>query len=709
MLNRDLHREKRGMILRWVIIFSLFAGLFFFTKDTPLPSGSAVNLARLGFAAIIGNLFLQFAMIWFTRKEFNMLGLFYDLLVATFALGLTGGVFPGGETSGPAVNVIVILFPLIILNASGTLGPAWGFGASLSSTVIEGIFMFVGSSVPSWPLFLVLLAVNLGAFLWRPGSAGSKDSAGDEEDRTSLAEAEIQEDRDVAPALAKPESSGESPSIMDLVEEQEDLVVKSPGLRKQGKISRDEDLMDTLSGAEGVPPVPEVEIPVAMKNAGDRIDEMQKMIFRLESEKEDLERAYINATRESEARRRNEESLVEQLRLFNNLIELSGCLGSAFEFSDLLESIIQNVREQLNSPIAFIMLEDSGILQVVASAGLSEISKNEFECRVTTEDKLISRLMLDGELVRLNREEATSDFGIFDNGVEDFVTAMIAPLENLRDNRPMGILGVANQEFYAPYSREQEKFLKIFAAQAATFIFQFKLNRDMETTYNELLTALSQAIESRDPFTRGHVHRTAEFSYRLARAMKLPQREQKRIQQAAILHDIGKIAVPVELLNKPTSLTYEEYAQVKRHSQEGYKLLSRPELNIEDSIRDYVLYHHEHWDGQGYPKGIRGDEIPLGAQIIAVANTYDAMVSDRPYRKGMPREEALRLMNSESGKQFNPKVLHTFFEMLDYDKNTEKIRPLTTESIEIEQGQLHRMQKTLREINRKAGGRKPGT
>ena len=186
------------------------------------------------------------------------------------------------------------------------------------------------------------------------------------------------------------------------------------------------------------------------------------------------------------------------------------------------------------------------------------------------------------------------------------------------------------------------------------------------------------------------MQRVADYSVKLAKALNLKEDEIKRVQQAAILHDIGKIYISKELLTKPSPLSYEEYSTVKRHSQEGYKLLSRPELNINDDIRKYVLYHHERYDGQGYPKGMRGDEIPLGAQIVAITNSFDAMVSDRPYRKGIPRDEALRRMSEETGKQFSPRVLHTFFEMMDFDKKTGKFRPITSESIEIESRLLRR-------------------
>ena len=178
-----------------------------------------------------------------------------------------------------------------------------------------------------------------------------------------------------------------------------------------------------------------------------------------------------------------------------------------------------------------------------------------------------------------------------------------------------------------------------------------------------------EALRIKDDYTRWHVKRVADYSKDIAEALGLPPAEVKRIHRAAVLHDIGKIRTPDEILKKPGKLDDEEFKIMRQHSAEGKRILSQLKGGVDKKILDYVGYHHERWDGKGYPEGLKGDDIPAGAQIIAVADTYDALTSDRPYRKGMPQEKALSIMAENSGTQFSPVVLKKFLEMMGYREN----------------------------------------
>lgn len=178
-----------------------------------------------------------------------------------------------------------------------------------------------------------------------------------------------------------------------------------------------------------------------------------------------------------------------------------------------------------------------------------------------------------------------------------------------------------------------------------------------------------QALQIKDDYTRWHVKRVADYSKDVAKALGLPPAEVKRIHRAAVLHDIGKIRTPDGILKKPGKLDDDEFKVMRQHASEGRKILSQLKGGVDNRILDYVGYHHERWDGKGYPDGLKGDRIPIGAQIIAVADTYDAMTSDRPYRKGMSEEKALSLMAENSGTQFSPVVLKKFLEMMGYRQN----------------------------------------
>lgn len=167
----------------------------------------------------------------------------------------------------------------------------------------------------------------------------------------------------------------------------------------------------------------------------------------------------------------------------------------------------------------------------------------------------------------------------------------------------------------------------------------------------KMVDSLAQALEARDPYTAGHSLRVAEFSLMIAEELGLSEIELAILEHGAALHDIGKIAVRQEVLHKPSHLTEEEFEHIKIHPVVGREILE-PIEDFKDML-DLVYYHHERIDGKGYPEGLKGDMIPVLAQIVAVADTYDAMTSDRPYRRGMPSERALMIMNEVAGTQLN--------------------------------------------------------
>jgi putative nucleotidyltransferase with HDIG domain len=168
-----------------------------------------------------------------------------------------------------------------------------------------------------------------------------------------------------------------------------------------------------------------------------------------------------------------------------------------------------------------------------------------------------------------------------------------------------------------------------------------------------------------DRYTENHSRRVAEFASEVARALGLKDSEVEDIRIGAFLHDIGKVDVSTEVLRKAARLTDDEMAEMKGHVDRG-EIMVRSMGGILKHVIPMVAYHHERWDGKGY-KGLRGEEIPLGARIIAVADTYDAIVIDRAYRKGRTHEQAVRIIAQESGRQFDPKVVDVFLKLYGAD------------------------------------------
>lgn len=182
--------------------------------------------------------------------------------------------------------------------------------------------------------------------------------------------------------------------------------------------------------------------------------------------------------------------------------------------------------------------------------------------------------------------------------------------------------------------------------------------KELQDAYQGVVEIMAKFIDSVDSYTENHSRRVADYSVQIARAMELPALEVENIRVGAFLHDVGKIDVSTGVLRKAAGLSADEYAEMKLHVDKGEQLV-RSVGGILKHVIPMVAYHHERWDGTGY-KGLVGESIPLGARIIAVADTYDAIVTSRAYREGRTHDEALAIIQSEAGKQFDPRVVKVF-------------------------------------------------
>ncbi|WP_223282857.1 HD-GYP domain-containing protein [Neobacillus kokaensis] len=187
----------------------------------------------------------------------------------------------------------------------------------------------------------------------------------------------------------------------------------------------------------------------------------------------------------------------------------------------------------------------------------------------------------------------------------------------------------------------------------------------MEKQNLELTEALSNALDYRDTYTQHHSENVAKYAIEIAKKMKLPKNVCEDIYLGGLLHDIGKIGIPEDILKKPGKLTKRELEVIKTHPTIGYEMIKHVSSFNRNGVLDIVLYHHERYDGKGYPKGLKGDNIPLVARIVGIADTFDAMTSNRIYKSQVNVEYALNEIRSNKGKQFDPELVDIFLSLFE--------------------------------------------
>lgn len=243
----------------------------------------------------------------------------------------------------------------------------------------------------------------------------------------------------------------------------------------------------------------------------------------------------------------------------------------------------------------------------------------------------------------------------------DCVRGWLAAINHVR--RPAGsqepLLALSQYEF----GTVEASLLSSVASMLATHVRNVELFREKEAILVGVVRAMVSAIDAKDPYTCGHSERVALVARRIAQEMGLPEEACEQIYLSGLMHDLGKLGVADAVLRKNGPLTEEEWNQVRPHPERGWAILQGVQ-QLEYLIPG-VLHHHEQYDGRGYPDGLAGEQIPLAARILAVADAYDAMASDRPYRKGMPHERVERILREGAKTQWDPAVVEAFFRALD--------------------------------------------
>jgi len=237
---------------------------------------------------------------------------------------------------------------------------------------------------------------------------------------------------------------------------------------------------------------------------------------------------------------------------------------------------------------------------------------------------------------------------------------IVSPL--IYKDKALGVIIVCDKAKRRPFANDDETLLVNISSQTAIAIENFSLNEDAEKTYLETITALAMAVEAKDPYSRGHIDRVSGYAQRLGREMGMDEETMKILKNGAVLHDVGKIGVRDDVLRKNAPLNEDEQNEMRQHVIIGVNII-KP-IRSMSALCDLVRYHQEFYDGNGYPDGLKGEQIPLTARMIKVCDAYDAMTTDRSYRKGLSRDEARKELALKSGSEFDPKVVESFLKII---------------------------------------------
>jgi putative nucleotidyltransferase with HDIG domain len=341
------------------------------------------------------------------------------------------------------------------------------------------------------------------------------------------------------------------------------------------------------------------------------------------------------------------------------LIETSKKLISEINLEDLFALFIKTALHETKADQASILLleeKTSSLCPIVCSDGE--------ECENCQREKLgesiAGYVAQKGQAVVVSQVDSPSTKWKKILQQEKAFSVLCVPLTT-RGN-VIGVIKLSKTRSRVPFNQMDKILLSILAGQAAIAIENARLYESLYEFYLATLKALVLAIETKDPYTKGHSEKVAKYSVRLARELKLSSEELQIIEQAALLHDIGKIGISEEILLKPEPLDPEDAAIVRQHPKKGAEILE-PIWPLRELI-PLILYHHERWDGTGYPGQLKREQIPLGARILAVADAFDAMTSDRPYRKARSFSTARAEIELESGKAFDPKISQAFLAIM---------------------------------------------
>ena len=399
---------------------------------------------------------------------------------------------------------------------------------------------------------------------------------------------------------------------------------------------------------------------VLVRKLEDKIVELEKVNGALEQDIIERRRAETEITRLFEESQRH-------LKQLEALHSIDIAISASMDLRTTLSVVLRHVESLLDVAAADILLFNPGLQQFRFSAGRGFHTNDIEYANVRMGTSFAGRAALERQIVLISGRLSAQSDRAFSKMYEKEGFVAYAGVPLIAKGEIKGVMEVYHR---SPHEPEPEwlNLLDTLAGQAAIAIDNAQLfdnlqrsNIDLAQAYDATIAGWSHAMDLRDKETEGHTQRVTDLTLRLARAMHITESQRMHIRRGALLHDIGKMGVPDNILLKADELTEEEWEKMRKHTDFAYEMLSS--IRYLQPALDIPYCHHEKWDGTGYPRGLKGNEIPLAARIFAVADVWDAITSDRPYRKGWSKDKALAYIKEQSGQYFDPQVVEVFLKL----------------------------------------------
>ena len=352
------------------------------------------------------------------------------------------------------------------------------------------------------------------------------------------------------------------------------------------------------------------------------------------------------------------EEIEEKAKRLVLLSKLGRILNSTLDHQEVRRRAMEAATQLMKAEVGSLLLIDEEKQQLYFEVALGDKEEAVKTITLGMGEGIAGWVAKNGRPLIVNTPEKDPRFYKGADERTEFKTRNIMCVPVKVRDRVIGVLEAINKKRGEKFDREDLFLFVSLADQVAIALDNARLYEELEEMFFQTAESLADAIEKRDPYTGGHTQRVTSYSLAIARYLQLKSSEKKCLKIAAVLHDVGKIGIEDQILRKPEPLSPEEYNTIKRHTNMGAEILEHIR-QLRDIIPG-VKYHHEQMNGKGYPDGLKGEEMPVIAKIVAVADTYDAMTTDRPYRKALSKEVAMGELRRCAGAQFDRQVVEAF-------------------------------------------------